>query len=65
MEVLFVIKVTLNILDACQLIIKYKNKICYIGYKWEFLKKLITICIKMALNVMLLYLKFDEDFGCL
>lgn len=28
-------------------------------------KKLITICIKMALNVMLLYLKFDEDFGCL
>ena len=40
MEVLFVIKVTLNILDACQLIIKYKNKICYIEYKREFWKKI-------------------------
>lgn len=29
-----------NILDACQLIIKYKNKICYIEYKREFLKKI-------------------------
>lgn len=40
MEVLFVINVMLNILDACQLIIKYKNKIYYVEYKREFLTKI-------------------------